>query len=120
MRSSSAPASRLYPTISATENRRDLPGLADGAPSGSCTIAQKPTGTRVIIVESYEPKRKPPEIILEGRVWVGSTGSADRRAMTGICAKLPLTTYIADRDGSTETEYRPRGSDRTLRDALDG
>jgi len=40
-------------------------------------------------------------------------------SMTAIGAKLPLTTYIADRDGSTETESHPRRSDRTLRDALD-
>ena len=46
--------------------------------------------------------------------------SPSRRRMAAICAKLPLTTYIADRDGSTETESHPRRSDRMLRGALDG
>jgi hypothetical protein len=40
--------------------------------------------------------------------------------MAAICAKLPLTMYIADHDGSTEIESHPGRSDRMLRDALDG
>ena len=35
------------------------------------------------------------------------TPSTSCRRMSAICAKLPLTTYIADRDGPTETEFSP-------------
>jgi hypothetical protein len=99
--SSSAPASRLYPTISATRIAAIFRVSLMAHPSGHrATLAQKACQRRQshwLYVESERAKGGRRAYTRGAGFGVGSTRSLGRRAMTAICAFATFQTTFSNR-----------------------
>src|ERR1700722_7652243 len=89
MRSSSAPASPPKADDIRNQNRRNLPGLAQGAPSRAMSVAQNPLGQCAKLIEAIQLREGGLEPSAESRLGVELTRPR-RRRMTAFCGYRSL------------------------------